>query len=332
MSVPVHGANPHKLYKHYGIKPPERLMDFSTNTNVFYRTHEVSLNQSIIGPYPDPDCSQLIKLLSQQERVGKDQLLITNGANEAIYLLASLYTGKKVAILQPTYPEYEKAFKAYGCEIYYETQVSALVQYDLGVICNPNNPTGVYRDLACELDGQTTYLIDESYMEFMTEACKPIKPSDTVYVVKSFTKIYKMAGLRGGYMKSSKENISVLKSRQPTWSVNALMQELACKYLLDDSYIEDTREFYMKEKYFLETGLKNLGYQLLHSSVNFLVMPVEDDDMLIKYLLSNGIIIRHTKNHVGLDGHYVRIAIRTREENSLLLNALRRFKNEGIPS
>lgn len=330
MSIPNHGANPYRIYDHYGIDMPEDIIDFSTNTNVLKQDIQLDLEEQLIAKYPDPTCQKLVQKLSEQLRVSENELLMSNGANEAIYMLASHFAGRQVAILVPTYPEYEKAFRAYHCQIHYVEQASELCRYPIGVICNPNNPTGQAIDLRelvqqAEVTG-TTCIVDESYVDFMTEAYQPVEHNHQVYILRSFTKIYSMAGLRGGYVISASENIETLRQKQPTWSVNSVLQAYALQLLEDNQFIRRTQMFYKREKQSFVKALRELGFQVLDSHVNFFLMAVDNDDEMIKNLLKKGLVVRHTKNHVGLDGRYLRVAVRTEAENQRFIEALKEIR------
>jgi len=107
--TPLHGANPEKLYAAMGLPMPEDVIDFSTNASVFPWTLPPLDFQGLFSRYPDGECLELRRLVAGREGLPVENILFTNGSNEALYLLASYLTEKRAAILQPAYPEYARA-------------------------------------------------------------------------------------------------------------------------------------------------------------------------------------------------------------------------------
>lgn len=339
MNLGLHGASPNKLFAQFGIEKPSEIIDFSTNTNVIKFDNDISVNiDSLICNYPDDECLLLRQIIAQRENCNIENILITNGSNEGIYLLASYQNSKKIGILQPTYTEYEKAVLAFGANVEYfygiEDIESAL---DVVFICNPCNPTGKYIEadiienyIKCYQ--KTLFIIDEAYIDFV---CSDVVVIDfnkynNVYILRSLTKIYHLSGIRIGYVLSSKDNIINLKQRQPTWSVNSVAQAIAIKYLSSQSFLLKTKEFYKNEKQRMVSKLEKLGFKIDKSDVNFFLLKTKDDISLIKFLLSYGLVVRHTRNFPSLDGKYIRISIREPFENDILIDKLEEYiKAEG---
>ena len=114
--IPLHGANPEKLYAAMGIPMPECVIDFSTNASVLPWSMPPLDFQCLVSHYPDSECLELRRLIAGREGLSAENILFTNGSNEALYLLASCLAKKRAAILQPAYPEYARALAAYGVE------------------------------------------------------------------------------------------------------------------------------------------------------------------------------------------------------------------------
>jgi len=334
----MHGANPEKLYLQFGIPMPKDVIDFSDNGNAIKQDSALNLNyEAYFDQYPDDEANELRQLIAKRENLSVDHILFSNGTNELIYILASYYQGKKVAILHPTYSEYEKALKAYHVNIEYIFDFSEVKKEHAAlIVCNPNNPTGRYFDneIMVNLCNQLALLdidliIDEAYIDFMSSPHQTlnIKSFKHVYILRSLTKFYHLSGLRIGYVLSHEENIEKLKNRQPTWSVNSIAQIVSLSYLNDLEFIQKTKTYYEKERARLFQKLTELGFEVEPSFVNFFVMKVKDDESLIKFLLTKGIVIRHTRNFPGLEGKYVRITIKSIQEDNLLIDALRIYVN-----
>jgi len=335
-----HGANPEKLYEQFGIKMPDSVIDFSTNTNVIKSNYDYDIDlKSIVSGYPDDESSKLRKELSKQLRVDKEKILVTNGSNEAIYLIVSRY--EKVAVLQPTYSEYERAINASNKQIVHINSFSEIDEYrdvDLIIICNPNNPTGRFYDneklkriiKTCSVKN-IDVMIDEAYIDFLLKDHEPLNMSQfsNVYVLKSMTKIFHLSGIRLGFVVSSKEKIEVLKSKQPSWSVNALAQVIGLKCLKDTEFLNRTIDYYRTETKRLVTALSRIGYDVLPSTVHYFLVKVDEDETLIRYLLENGIVVKHTRNFIGLDGKYIRVCTRESMQNDYLIKKLKEYKVSG---
>lgn len=339
MAYSLHGANYENMYKDYNLDMPDQVIDFSTNTNVICMNGVNADIEPILREYPSVNCNRLITILSHINSVKKSQILVTNGSNEAIYLIASLFQNKKIGIVEPTYPEYKRAFDAYDIETV-SINISALFDDDINCdcifLCNPNNPTGDYIEYDSILEivkrlsnKGISLVIDEAYIDFLNTRHKMININEfkNVYILRSLTKSYQLAGVRIGYVISQEDHIEKLKKRQPTWSVNGVAQALALKCLENKEHLINTKAFYKEEVNKVICAIRSMGYDVLNTDVNFFLMKIENDDHLIIYLLKKGLVVRHTKNHIGLDGHYVRIAVRTPEENKELLEALSKYEN-----
>jgi threonine-phosphate decarboxylase len=136
------------------------------------------------------------------------------------------------------------------------------------------------------------------------------------------TKIYNLAGIRLGYVLADKDKIIEIKKRQPTWSVNAVAQKLGACFLRDDGFLNETKDYYKAETARLKDAIASMGYKVMPSDTHYFLMETDDDEALIRYMLNQGIVLRHTRNFAGLDGRYVRICTREREANDRLVAAL----------
>ena len=142
-SLRPHGANPEKLYAAMGLPMPERIVDFSVNTNVLPPPvmPEIDLIRCL-SEYPDDDALALRTLVAEREGRSLDEVLFTNGSNEALYLLASLFVGTTAAVLQPAYGEYRRALGAFGVTTADIFDLRDVEGKALVFVCNPCNPTG----------------------------------------------------------------------------------------------------------------------------------------------------------------------------------------------
>lgn len=333
----AHGANPDKVYINMGLEMPERIIDFSTNTNPLPWYGELDFNlMGLLSGYPDDEAAWLRDLLALKNGCSAGEILITNGSNEAIYLLASYCSPAATNhILQPTYGEYERALAAWGIESTGITDLGGLMSGAGSVwMCNPNNPTGVWTrpDVISKLlagHPETLFIVDEAYIDFLAADTRQLRYSDfpNLIVLRSLTKFYHLCGARLGYVMADREVIQKLRRRQPTWSVNSIAQAVAAVLLRDEDYQRRTREFYRTETPRFIGRLRAAGFNVRPTCVHFFLLETEDDERLITYLLRLGLVVRHTRNFQGLDGNAVRIATRLPSENDILVDAMKEFRS-----
>ena len=324
ITIPIHGANPQNLYTAFNIKPPEKIIDFSTNTNILTWPHELLDVDvaSLASNYPEPECTELREIISERENISPSKILFTNGINQAIFLLAGLFPNDN-AILQPCYTEYQRAFT--NAQDIFTLEDAKF--FRRVIICNPNNPTGRFipdlsRTIAEYPD--TIFIIDEAYIDFLTQSqAERLTDFPNAIILRSLTKIFHLSGARIGYVIADEGIIDALKSRMPSWSVNAFAQELALRFLADGKFYARTREFYRAETPAFMAGLREAGFEVMDSDVHYFLVRVNDDMEVIRRLLTKGIAVRHTRNFAGLRGSYIRVATRYTEDNARLIAVMK---------
>jgi threonine-phosphate decarboxylase len=355
MQLPSHGANPKHLTKLLQLPLQENAIDFSVNTTPFPLQRHVVDNWNnyleVITKYPDPTSEKLKMVIAEKEQLSTNELLVGNGVAQLIFLIATYFQKKRVAIVEPTFSEYRDACRTFGCDI--ETIVlnepwlldvdkilQGCLKSQLLFICNPNNPTGVAYPLKQLEDViknlalvDITVVIDEAFFDFQEEGktlIQLIKRYPNLIVLRSLTKMYGIAGLRLGYMAANPIVIKNISKLQNPWSVNGIAQLLGCDCLEDAQYVRNVQEFVTLERKRVFYRLQQLGYETSNSQVNFYILreveKQEDCIILMKYLIENDLIPRHTYNFPALEGRYLRLAIKTVEENNQLLTVLQRWK------
>ncbi|MDR3354312.1 MAG: pyridoxal phosphate-dependent class II aminotransferase [Synergistaceae bacterium] len=326
MNMPPHGANPDKLYRFFGIEMPERILDFSVNANVLEWDGSWDFPiKDRLSNYPDDECLRVRELIASSEGCSIDNVLVTNGSNEGIYLIASHFSGRRASFMDPLYSEYRRAAHAYGV-----IEVQSDNRPDLFFICNPCNPTGDYidgRDMKRIVSShrETLFAVDEAYIDFLRrDEKKPLRPAEhpNLIILRSLTKIYHLSGARIGYLLASEEWVRRLRARQPSWSVNSLAQAAAVRFLEDGDFVPRTRSFYAAETPRFMSSLAAAGFEMAPSKTNFFIIRVRDDAETIAALLRRGIIVRHTRNFKGLDGKWIRVATRTPEDNDCFVESI----------
>ncbi|MGX6441706.1 threonine-phosphate decarboxylase CobD [Neobacillus sp. K501] len=355
MKWPSHGSNPQYLYKAMGLELPGEYIDFSANINPigppaaikekwgeFYR--EISV-------YPDPYAFQLKEMIAKRESISPDSIIIGNGGAELITLVARMLAGKKIGIIQPTFSEYEKACLANKCEISYHSLAGPdfsltlpdLSKVDALFLCNPNNPTGVHyppsklKSIMEECEKHRCLLIlDEAFYDFLSnyESIIPnINQFPRLIVLRSMTKMFAIPGIRLGYLVAAPKIIHELNTLQSHWSVNTIALRSGELCLQDETYIKDTQRFIDGERKRLFEFFTQADFEVSPSKVNFYLLrdsKILDQFRLFEILLHRGIIPRHTFNFPGLDGNWLRFAIKGKDENDQLMEVLLAWRQHQL--
>jgi len=347
---PSHGANPHYLYEEMNLTIPKEKLDFSANINPLGPPPLVKENWGelleSVHEYPDPNGTFLKRKLADREGLQENQVLLGNGAAEIISLIGRMLAGKQVVIVQPAFSEYEEACRGNGCQIEYhqlpadgawiEDNVSDKLQKAAALfLCNPNNPTGAYypKSIILHLLQECTRLhclliVDEAFFDFLEEY-ESISPYIHEYrnllLIRSMTKMFAIPGLRLGYLLADQEVISKLAAIQPHWSTNAIALKAGEWCLDSESYIKETIALIKQERERLFRFYQNRNLTVSPSRINFYLLTdssLNDQYPFLKFLLERGIIPRHTVNFPGLDGAWLRFAIKKPAENDKLMEAV----------
>lgn len=336
MEFRLHGANPEKLYELFGLQMPERVYDFSTNTNAVAQRGGFAPDlRAALEDYPDDECLALRALLAEATGAAPENILVTSGSNESIYLIASYEAARENRILQPVYGEYLRALKNFGAAPLniFDLRAAKLPAEGAVWLCNPCNPTGGFipdgeLDEIAARHPRTLFIVDEAYRDFIwtDETLAPYRPRPNVVRLRSLTKTYNLCGARIGYILADAEMTERLRRRQPSWSVSGLAQQAALFFLADATLLRRTKDYYAAEMPRLISAVNGAGFPTLPSCVNYFLAAVNDDERFIRFMLERGIVVRHTRNFPGLDGRYVRIAARTRPENDILLAAMEDYR------
>ena len=324
-----------ELYK-YGKKI---VSNFSSN--VYNRIDHSGLYQrlnerlSTICSYPEPMPYSLESEIARRYSLTPRQVCVTNGATEAIYLIAQVFQGRISAVLGPTFSEYADACRVHRHKVKPFYSLDALPEdAELVWICNPNNPTGEVRnkeDLKALVDSHPDklFIFDQSYEYFTLKSLLGIKEAASfpnVILLHSMTKQYAIPGLRVGYFTASEGLTDDVRCRRMPWSVNSLAIE-AAKYLLEegDGISADFPQLLAERE-----RLTNL----LLATGMLEIWPTDTHYMLIKLRMgkaaalkdflavNHGILIRDASNFEGLDERFFRIATQTPEENDKLVKAI----------
>lgn len=333
----------------YSNKPK---IDLSANINPLGMPQSVidavkiSLNQC--QNYPDPLCRELTYALSISERIHKDWIICGNGAADVIFRLVYAAKPKKALILAPTFAEYEQALRAEGCSVVYhrlkyedkfkvtESLLDDINEsMDMLFICNPNNPTGqiVPKELMIRIldkcrEKDVLLIIDECFNDFLDESEENtmkdyLESYDNLFILKAFTKMYAMPGLRLGYGMTSNSKIrdGIFQCGQP-WSVSIPAQAAGLQALKESDYPEKTRAFIRRERTYLINELERLHMEVIGSMANYIFFKAGGIRNLKDEMQQRGILIRSCSNYHELNEEYYRIAVKTHEESLVFIKEL----------
>ncbi len=316
------------LYRYINIK-----MNFSSN--IYNGTDLSALNNylctrlDVVRSYPEPSAASLEQMIARECGISPDEVMVTSGAVDAIYLIAQTYRHEGTChILQPTFREYEDACRVFG---YQESGDGALCW-----LCNPNNPTGDVRSVEEVLglaERHRLLIVDQSYEDYtMAPLLRPadVVGRDNIILLHSMTKRYAVPGLRLGYITASAKVICRLREQYRPWAINALSLE-AGKWLVQRGVtaIPDLPS-YLAETQRLRAMLNEVeGIEAQDTLTNFFLCTIRQTTaaQLKEYLAhEHGILIRDASNFTGLTPHHFRIATQSPTENDALVTTIKQFQ------
>jgi len=352
LQLPNHGANPHNVYHQLGMKIPTEVFDFSENVNAAGPPAFVEARWRTFYPliqrYPDPDGEPFLTKVAQFHHIEKDSIVLGNGASELFSVLARRYANKRVIVVHPTFSEYERTLKAAGANVMsivvedfidYTLPMALLYQEmvnaDALYICTPNNPTGVLpkkeellRLIAYGAEVNCELVFDEAFIDWVSEAHSLITyvaNNAHVIVVRSMTKMYAIPGLRLGYLIASKAIVRELKAMLSHWNLNAFALVIGAGCLDEHEYCQQAINYAMNQRQWLQQFLRENGCRVTNSVTNYVCFSLPSNqqaDTFFSYCLAEGIVLRHTKNFMGLNGEWFRIGIKDVAAMTYLENCL----------
>ena len=316
------------LYRYENIK-----MNFSSNiyngTDLSALDAYLCTRMAVMRSYPEPSAASLEELIAEDCGISPDEVLVTSGAVDAIYLIAQAYRHEGTShVLQPTFREYEDACRVFG---YREHEDGALCW-----LCNPNNPTGdvmATEDVLALAERHRLLIVDQSYEDYtIAPLLQPaeVVGRDDIILLHSMTKRYAVPGLRLGYVTASAAIISRLREQYRPWAINALSLE-AGKWLVQrgETAIPDLPS-YLAETQRLRNMLNEIeGIEAFETQTNFFlctIAPATAAELKEYLALEHGILIRDASNFTGLTPHHFRIATQSPAENDALVTAIRNYE------
>ncbi|MDX1441816.1 MAG: threonine-phosphate decarboxylase CobD [Nitrosopumilaceae archaeon] len=345
----------HKPVRHGGVysisEPSSEILDFSSNINPLGPPQKVNKtikkNLETLSIYPDPESKFLRKLLQKYTKTPISQIVVGNGATEIIYNFCNSFLSKKTSVLIPipTFGEYEAASTLSGARMKFfktmdlnknlEEFVLKIPRNGCIFICNPNNPTGkllAKNKMKIILDSakkkNSFVFVDECFIELVPNYNESIislvKKYSNLFVLRSLTKSFGLAGIRIGYGIGSEKMIKILNKIKIPWNVSGLAQHAAIAALSNTNHLDKSKRIIQDELNYLKSKITRLdNFECIDSTTNFILIKSKiDSSILQKKLLKKKILIRDCSNFRGLDNSYIRVAVKTRKENQRLIKAM----------
>ena len=293
--------------------------------------------------YPDGGAFRLREALADRWKVTLDHIILGNGSDEILGMLARTFLspGDEAVMADQTFVIYKmEVVAAHGKAVtvplkQWRHDLSAMAaaitaRTRLLFLCNPNNPTGTMVSaeevgrLLSRVPEHVIVVFDEAYVEYVRSAEFPdslayVREGRNVIVLRTFSKIYGLAGLRIGYGVTTPEMTNLLNRVRPPFNANSIAQRAALAALDDDEHVANSRAVNQAGMEQVVAGLKTLGFAPIPSEANFVYFDAgRDGRELFEALLHQGVIVRH------IEGRMVRVTIGQTEDNQVFLTALAR--------
>lgn len=364
-----HGSDLETIERIYHIKPSE-ITSFAANVNPLGISSQLKTTLcdriDAITSYPDRNYSALRTSISNYVHVNPDHIIVGNGSTELISLFVQTTSPKKALLITPTYSEYEREIALHGGtldtfplyeEDNFACDVSKLTSvltndYDLLIICNPNNPTSTAlctATMRCILDAckaaseqitkrkgseHTLYvLVDETYVEFASDvteltAVSLVKEYNHLIVLRGVSKFFASPGLRLGYaMTSNEQLLHEINTHKNPWTINTLAAIAGEIMFADTDYITRTRSLINEERRRVCHCLRqNPHLKIYEPTANFVLVRIVSRAItaaeLFEACIQKGLMIRDCITFEGLDAYYFRICFMSKEKNDELLQVI----------
>lgn len=330
--------------------------EFTGHATAYLDANENSLG-SPVGPnylrYPDPEQSELKRILAAKYGIETGQVFVGNGSDEAIDLLVRVFCRPgcdRIVICPPTYGMYEVAAAINDVEVMrvdlkpdFQLDVDAILDVvdetvKLMFVCSPNNPTGnsLVRDnilrLAAAFDG--IVVVDEAYVHFSNHPSlvDSIARVSNLVVLQTLSKAWGLAGIRVGFLFGSADIVELLTRVKPPYNVSSSSQELALAALKHETgRFDEIVQIIMSERQHLAEVLPRFPFvrEVYASDANFLLVRVDDSHQVYKYLVNAGIVVRDRSKLPLCDG-CLRITVGSPPENTALIAALEKYEEVTI--
>jgi threonine-phosphate decarboxylase len=358
----VHGGDLTAIGRAFG-RDPASLLDFSANINPFGPPAAVGTllraaadQPSLLGMYPDPHARELTAVLAARHAVAEHDIVVANGNAALLDVSVRALGVRRCVVPVPAFSEYARALAAAGAEMIpfaldadagFALDPDGLiarvreVRADSCILCNPHNPTGrgepgaVLAGLAAALERVScATIVDEAFVDYALEfsvldSGRPL--GARTIVLRSLTKFYALPALRIGYGLAPVAIAERIRALLPSWPVGTLEQQAALAVLADAPYARETLRANASARAALVADLERLGARTFAPAANFVFcdvrrLAVDASALRAALIREHGIVVRSFD-----DPAYIRLAVRTPEENARLIGALSAYAANRQP-
>jgi len=337
-----------ELEREYGIKNAVKLASNENPIGYSLKVNEAIQNcLASMNRYPDPGAYDLSEALAKKYKVKHSNIVLGNGSDEIISLLANAFlkTDEEALMPLPSFLMYEICVKiAKGNPVKvplkdFHIDFDSILEKinpktKMIFLTNPFNPTGdiftedEFLGFAEKVPDDILIILDEAYIEFVKDesaynSLKNPLNDPRIVTIRTFSKAYGLAGFRLGYGVMSDEIAQILQKIRPPFNVNSLAQSAGLAALNDTDFLNQSIEFILKEMSFLKTEINLMGLDYLPTHSNFLMVNVEKESVeVFKDLLQLGVIVKSMKSY-GFD-NWIRVNAGTQNENKDFVKALKK--------
>jgi threonine-phosphate decarboxylase len=303
----------------------KRILDFSASINPFPPAVAWDASRAVLDEYPDDSYARLKEAIGDRFNREADEIAVGNGSIELIRVFCSvtLKPGSSIWHEKPTFGEYELSASLAGAHT-----VPRMQEASVSFLCNPNNPTGHLRSrknigelLRSSIRPGSRLFLDEAFIELSDprQSLTDVR-DERLVLIRSLTKSFGVPGIRFGYGFGDPRLIARMEVVRPPWSVNAYAESFALAAFRHYADLERSRELITSEREWLTRECAHLGLGVSPSMANFLLLDTHRNasDLCLR-LQDAGILVRDCTSF-GLP-EYIRIAVRSREENRELIEA-----------
>jgi histidinol-phosphate aminotransferase len=311
---------------------------------------KLSVLNTNINDYPDPNLTKLKKAISRKFRVGVNAVFISNGSESIIKLLPIILLGKKddeAIIPEITFPMFEIVSRFGGNGIVFSKMISFDIDLEnikklitgktkLIFLCNPNNPTGrtlaKKRILEFVASVKPVVVVDEANIEFGGRSViKEVDELENLVVLRTFSKGFGLAGLRVGFAVANPRIIQMLEKANQPFPISVVSEKAAMIALSDNSFIKKSKQFMNNERRFLTRELRKRGMKVIDSNANNILVDMSmlnKNNDLISRLNDLEVSVVKGSSFRRLDDSFIRISPRLRKTNNEFLSKIDEIIND----
>lgn len=345
----IPGKPPEELEREMGIKGSVKLASNENPLGPSPRALQAIKGAlRSINRYPDGAGYHLKNALARKLGFGYENIILGNGSNEIITNIAKAFSGPgdEAVVAHPAFIIYQTAVQCAGA-VKIRTPLRDFThnleamkhritdKTRLVFISNPNNPTGTMvgaQEFNSFMDGLpdgVIVVVDEAYREYVDRDDFPktlsyLRDGRGLIVLRTFSKIYGLAGLRIGYGVAQASIVEILERVRDPFNVNALAQVAALASLEDEAHVRQSVKLNRQGKAYLYKSLEEMGVDYVKSQANFILVNVGDAKAVYMDLLKEGVIVRPMAGY-DLPEH-IRVTVGLPDENKRFIEALRKVK------